>query len=61
MEWTGNRWVITLSKAAGQKTFSEAQNEKKMKTFNQEKNGEVYKKFENIFSDAELLEVKEKD
>ncbi len=59
--WTGNRWVITLSKAAGQKTFSEAQNEKKMKTFNQEKNGEVYKKFENIFSDAELLEVKEKD
>ena len=59
--WTGNRWVITLSKAAGQKTFSEAQNEKKMKTFNQEKNGKVYKKFENIFSDAELLEVKEKD
>ena len=59
--WTGNRWVITLSKAAGQKTFSEVQNEKKMKTFNQEKNGEVYKKFENIFSDAELLEVKEKD
>ena len=27
----------------------------------QEKRGEIYKKFKNIFSDGELLEVKKKD
>ena len=26
LEWTGNRWVITLAKKAGQKTFSEMKN-----------------------------------
>ena len=56
--WTGNRWVITLSKAVGQKTFSETQILKKQELLNKEKNGEVYKKFKNVFSDIELLEVK---
>jgi DNA polymerase-3 subunit gamma/tau len=56
--WTGNRWVITLSKEVGQKTFSETQILKKQELLNKEKNGEVYKKFKNVFSDIELLEVK---
>jgi len=59
--WTGNRWVITLAKKAGQKTFSEMRKIKKKELFDQEKKGEIYKKFKNIFSDAELLEVKKKD
>ena len=29
LEWTGKRWVITLSKEKGQKTFSELKNIKK--------------------------------
>ena len=60
-EWTGNRWVIALVKEAGQKTFSELKKIKKKELFNQEKNGKIYKKFKNVFSDAELLEVKKEE
>jgi len=60
-KWTGERWVITLTKKKGQKTFSEINNIKKKETLEKEKKGEVYKKFKNIFSDIELLEVKKKD
>ena len=58
LEWTGNRWVITLAKKPGQKTFSEMKKIKEQASLDQEKKGAVYKKFKNIFSDAELLEVK---
>lgn len=61
LEWTGTRWVITLTKKMGQKTFSELQSIKKKELLDQEKKGEIYKKFKNIFSDGELLEVKKKD
>ena len=57
-EWTGNRWVITLSKKMGQKTFTETENIKKKELLDREKKGEINKKFRNIFSDGELLEVK---
>ena len=60
-EWTGNRWVITLSKEAGEKTFSELQYIKKNELIEEEKKGNVYKKFKNIFSDGELLEIKKED
>ena len=61
LEWTGIRWVITLTKKKGQKTFSELQSIKKKELLDQEKKGEIYKKFKNIFSDGELLEVKKED
>ena len=61
LEWTGMRWVITLTKKMGQKTFSELQYIKKKELLDQEKKGEVYKKFKDIFSDGELLEVKKED
>lgn len=61
LEWTGNRWVITLSKKIGQKTFSEIRDVKKKELLDQEKKGEVFKKFKNIFSDGELLKVKKKN
>ena len=61
VEWTGNRWVITLSKEMGKKTFFETQNIKKKEILDKEKEGEVYKNIKNIFSDAELLEVKKKN
>ena len=57
-EWTGNRWVITLSKKMGQKTFTETEKIKKKELLDWEKKGEINKKFKNIFSDGELLEVK---
>ena len=61
VEWTGNRWVITLSKEMGKRTFFETQNIKKMELLNKEKEGKIYKNIKNIFSDAEMLEVKKKD
>ena len=61
LEWTGKRWVITLTKTSGQKTFSELQALKKNEQLDKEKEGEIYKKFKNIFTDAELIEVSKKD
>ena len=61
LQWTGNRWVITLTKKTGQKTFSQIQDIKKKKLFEQEKKGEINKRFKNIFPDGELLEVKKSD
>ena len=61
LEWTGMRWVITLTKKTGQKTFSELQSIKRKELLDQEKRGKIYKKFKNIFSDGELLEVKKED
>ena len=60
-EWTRKRWVITLTKGEGQKTFSGQQSINKKQLLEQEKKGEVYKKFKNIFSDGELVEVAKKD
>ena len=61
MEWTGKRWVITLTKGTGQKTFSELQLINKSKLIENEKKGELYRKFKNIFLDGELVEVSKKD
>ena len=61
VEWTGNRWVITLSKEAGNKTFLENEIIKKKEILKREKNSELYKKFKDIFSDVELLEIKKRD
>ena len=61
LEWTGSRWVISLAKEKGQKTYSELKDIKKKEIINEEKKNEVYKKFKNIFSDGELLEVKKTD
>ena len=59
--WTGVRWVITLTKEQGRKTFFETREAEKKEFLEKEKKSEVYKKFKNVFSDVELLEVKKKD
>tara|TARA_Y100000590_G_scaffold378283_1_gene445109 strand:- start:1498 stop:3189 length:1692 start_codon:yes stop_codon:yes gene_type:complete len=61
LEWTGSRWVITLAKKPGQKTFSERKDFEKKEILEKEKKKEIYKKFKSVFSDIELLEVKKKD
>ena len=60
LEWTGRRWLITLTKAPGQKTFSEMQSIKKTELIQNGKNHEIYKKFKNIFPDAELIDILKK-
>ena len=59
--WTGKRWVISLSKEKGNKTFSEIKNIQKNETLNLEKNEKIYEKFKKIFPDGELLEVKKNE
>ena len=60
LEWTEKRWLITLTKAPGEKTFSEQQIIKKTTLIEKGKNDEIYKKFKKIFSDAELIDISEK-
>ena len=57
--WTGERWIISLSKKDGEKTFYEASLEKKNENLNKEKESEIAKKLFSAFSDAKLLEVKD--
>ena len=57
LAWTGKRWVITLSKQQGSESFSEMQLKKSSEILENEKKSEVYKKFKNVFSDGDLLEV----
>ena len=61
LKWTGKRWLITLTKASGQKTFSERQSIMAEQLLEKEKKGEVCKKFKNIFPDGELIEILKKD
>ena len=61
LEWTGNRWVITLIKGEGQENFLKLQSIKRKELLEKEKKGEVFKKFKNIFSDGDLINVSKKD
>ena len=61
LKWTGKRWVITLTKEMGKKTFSEAKIIEKKEMIEKEKNGKIYKKFKDIFSDCELIEVSKEE
>ena len=61
LKWTGKRWVITLSKQQGSESFSEMKLKKSSKILENEKKGEVYKKFKNIFSDGDLIKVSKED
>ncbi len=61
LEWTGKRWLITLAKEEGQKTFSETKLMEKEKLLEKGKKDQLYGKFKEIFSDVELIDVKEKE
>ena len=57
LHWTGRRWVISLTKEKGQKTFLEQKSIKKKEILENEKNSAVHLKFKKIFSDLELIDV----
>ena len=61
LEWTGNRWVITLTQGRAQKTFSEQQLINKKQNIEKEKNSEIFKKFKKIFSDGDLTDVSKEE
>ncbi len=58
-EWTGKRWIISLSKDNNLKTLHEQKIEKKQNKLENEKNSEVYKEVLKFFPDSELIDVSE--
>ena len=60
MSWTGERWIISLSKENGSKTVHEKEVEQKSQDLLKEKKSEVAKKMLSAFSDAKLIDVKDK-
>ena len=61
LEWTGKRWVITLTKGNGQKTFSDLRAIKIEEQLDKGKKSKIYKQFKDIFSDGELIDISKKD
>ncbi len=61
LEWTNERWMITLSKKTGEKSKKEYEADSKKKLFEDAKKTEAYNKFLQTFSDAELVEIENKD
>ena len=53
--------MISLSTKTGEKTKKESHMEIKKKSLDNVKNSEIYKKIIKTFSDAELVEVENKD
>ena len=60
-EWTKERWIITLSKSKGRLSITEQKEFRKKDELNLVKRSQVYKTMLEIFSDAELIDVKENE
>ena len=58
-EWTGKRWIISLSKDEGETTVYEKKNLQKKELLEQMKQSEIYKKIMATFPDIELVDVKD--
>ena len=61
LKWTGERWIITLSKDQGEKTFYEKNIAKKEKKLKKEMNSDLVKDFVLAFPDAKLISVTEEE
>ena len=60
-DWTGKRWIITLSKEKGKPTHREVKLQKKQNQFEKIIETDVYKKFLKVFPDAKLIDFEEED
>ena len=56
-EWTGERWIITLSKSKGEISVKEREINKKKELFDRAKQSKIYKNVLEKFSDANLVDV----
>ena len=61
LEWTGKRWVISLTKEIGKNNYLETKKIEEEKIIEDEKNNEVYKKFKDLFPDGELVKVEKEN
>ncbi len=60
-EWTGDRWIITLSKSKGELSIKDKQKNKKIKNINFAKQSKLYKNLIEKFPDADLIDVNPKE
>ena len=59
LEWTNQRWIITLSKKKGEISKKENLKNQDLKIYNDFKNSEDYRKILNIFEDVKINNVDE--
>ena len=56
-EWTGNRWIITLSKKKGSISIKEKEESLRKNNLSKIKKGPIYKNVLDSFPDAELIDI----
>ncbi len=61
LKWTGERWIISLSKNIEAKSIYEKNLENQNKTIEEFKKSKIAKDLENAFPDAKLTEIKEEE
>ena len=61
LNWTGERWIISLSKDQGEKTFYEKNILDKKNKLEKEMNNDLVKNFLSVFPDAKLVNVTEEE
>ncbi len=61
LQWTGERWIISLSKNVEAKSIYEKNLENQNKTIEEFKKSKIAKDLETAFPDAKLLEIKEEE
>ena len=61
VKWTGERWIISLSKSEGNKTLFEKQSDKKKQEIEDARANAKIKSLLDIFSDAKLTNVEKKE
>ena len=59
LKWTGERWIISLSKDQGEKTFYEKNTVNKKNKLEKEVNSDLAKDFVSAFPGAKLISVTE--
>ena len=60
-EWTGKRWIITLSKEKNLKTFHQKKIDEKNKLLDDEKDSKIFKEMLSFFPDSDLIDVRKDD
>jgi DNA polymerase-3 subunit gamma/tau len=61
LKWTGERWIISLSKDQGEKTFYEKNIVDKKNKLKKEMRSDLVKDFISAFPDAKLINVTEEE
>ena len=61
LDWTGQRWIITLSKKQGAKSISESEAILKKNNLKKLEANDFYKKMITSFPDAEITKIKNLD